>query len=203
MPDVPKLPSVPAPPAEAPKTPNVLPSGREILARLQADGTDLPEEDQKKLMEISDDEAMSKFLAANLGDTINPDEMEANSVFSSWMMDKLNIPPMLLTLQFDNVGQCGRAIEFCYKELAKTGAEGLTPEQRNNVLKTMVEAIKLRGYMVKAALQMAQLTKPTKPAKRGKNLPPDTLTKPASVVVQVNNVVQGAGSNEPKTLNPR
>lgn len=203
MTDAPEIPSVPAPPAEAPKTPNVLPSGREILARLQADGTDLTEEDQKKLMEISDDEAMSKFLAANLGDTINPDEMEANSVFSSWMMDKINIPPMLLTLQFDNVGQCGRAIEFCYKELAKDGANALTPEQRNNVLKTMVDAIKQRGYMVKAALQMAQLSKPTKTTKRGKNLPPDTLTKPASVVVQVNNVVQGAGSNEPKTINPR
>lgn len=165
----------------------LLPNGRQILARIEASGGSLPPEDAEAVLEISDDEAMAKFLAANVGDTVNPEEMEANSVFSGWLMNRINIPPMLLTVQFDNLGQCTRAINFCYDELAR---ERMTAEERNNVLRTLVEAIRQKGLLVKNVLQMAQAIKPPKRKSGPRNQPPDTLRKPSQVVVQINNQVQ-------------
>lgn len=179
---------------------SLLPSGKEILKRVKAAGKKLPEDQERDVLAIGDDEAMSAFLAANLGDTMNPDEMTANSVFSGWLCNKLNVPPMLLTIQLDNIMKADKAIESCNKALED---DKLTPEQRTMNLRSLIEAIRLKGVMVKNASALALLAKPPAEKAAPRNAPPDTLSKAPNVVVQINNRVQGEGNEakpEPKTI---
>lgn len=197
MPDTDTIAEPEVPASEKPPEPQVaakrLTAGEGVTELLEASGMELASEEKAKLLEITEDKAMAAFLEANLGDGMNPNELKARSIFSSWMFKQIVLPPMLLTLHMDNLKQAELAIKEVKRVLADgKGVEGasMTHEERNGYYKTLSFLIHDRGaILLKNALNLALLVQgePDKKntGKAPRNRPPDSLSQ-TNVAVQVN-----------------
>lgn len=154
-------------------------------ALLPAETQDLPAKEV-----ISDEAALKAFLASNL-EGVDPDEMTAASVFSAWLLNKVDVPTILVAMQLDNLAKCTRTLDIAFKDLEQTDRV-ISQKHRNLCMKQINEAINTRSMLLQAAMDMAKGLKPA--AAEGKKKPKNR--GPDSLLVQINNQVQGSKESE-------
>lgn len=185
-----EVPAIVPPPAEKKKRRKKMTPGEEIIALLEESGDTISDEERATFLSMRDDRAMTKFMGANVGDTVKCNEATANSVFASRLFARIKVLPLIMSQHFDNLAQSKKCIDFAAVTLAeddqKDPGKKMSYEDRANAVKTMILGVRERGillgHMAKLAKELKQVEPP---ATQPKNKAPDSLST-TNVAVQVN-----------------
>lgn len=170
--------------------------GEQVVALLESGGGTIPEPAKQELMQVSDDAGVKAWAEMNLGNTLKAKELIATGIAGTWLMQKIEIPPMLVTYRFYTIAAAQSCIEFVNNRLKtgqaddSAGAEAgdtlpLTPEQEVSALKVKVEAVKAMGQMLDKMQKLAQDAGIIKPAESGpRNKPPNVMHVEKAVIYQ-------------------
>lgn len=161
------------------RKPDVLSFGQKLLDEVDPERNVLPEEMQKRILTVPNDEALMDFLHFNLGsNALTPDLEAASKVFGRLAETPILIPNMLAVWRIYTIAQCLRIIHE-QQIMLKEG--GMTREERITCHKSSVEAIKALAVLVEKATtyfkQQKLLAVPKKD--RSKKKPVITPTKNA------------------------
>lgn len=179
----------PAPPLPAGVKPpkwNKLTPGQQVVFIAEQNQMPMTPEQREALEKAENDQMVKQFLACGFGKKEALDETLARSIFSSMLMSKIEIEPMLLTCQYYNLVGTEKAI--AYAEELKVSALTITDPERQEAaklqaLKIELFARKLSSDMAKRAHGIAQQVIPKEPPKRGKNTAPDVFNQQININV--------------------
>lgn len=178
----------PTPLPEGVKPPkwNKLTPGQQVLAIAEQNNMPMSPEDRAALESAENDELVKQFMKCGFGKREALDETLARSIFSSMLMNKIDIVPMLMTAQYYHIVGTEKAVEYAM-QLKETALTIKDPERceaaKLQAAKLELFARKLASDMIKRAHGIAQQVMPKEPPQRGKNRPPDVFNQQININV--------------------
>jgi len=174
----------------------------EAVAKLMAyAGVELAEDTRKELEAVTDEAAMKALMDANFGETVNVKPLNAQMIFGTWLMRKIQFQPLILAWWYQNVAAAQDAVRFCQQELrdwpAKSGEKDERDPSRMELFKHYNNAVVGMSVVLEKMQDMARevgLMKVQKPEKP-RNRPPDVFTQTNVLVDARSGTV--AVTNEP------
>lgn len=165
---------------------NKLTAGQQFLTVADQNNMPMTPEQREEIEKIENEELMKQFLKTGLGKHESLDETRALSIFSSMLLNKIDLPAMLVAKQYYNIKSCEMAAE--YAAALKTSALDITDPERREAAKLQagkleIFALKTISDMIKRAHGIAQQVIPKEAPPRGKNRPPDVLNQQININV--------------------
>lgn len=152
--------------------------GQQAVVVADQNNVQMTDAERAELERLDKEELVAAFLKCNLGKHEALDETLARSIFSSMLMKKIEIPPMLFATQYYNMRSCEKAVEYAAQ--LKDSAESIADPERREAAKLQAGklemfALKTLSDMVKRAQGLAQQIVPKEVEKKGKNKAPDVM----------------------------
>lgn len=181
--DIDRLLNAGATPSKPAKLPNIskMPTGKIVEAILDASGSGMTADERKKVVEITDDEAMAAFLDANLGTEPVVNELKARSLFGTYMMQRMDHKAIGFATRYYNIRSTQECIDFAMRLATK---EGATDDSKVNAAKLWLTGNRELSVMLKRYVDMAQEMAPPDRPPTGQNAAPDIFVENAQILVQ-------------------
>jgi hypothetical protein len=154
--------------------------GDATLNLIEAAGVQLTPEFKAEMRVITDDEAMSQLLDADLGSSIRVKPLNAQIIFGKWLMTKMEIPPLMMSWWFYAIGTAKDTMDYTSDMLKRDGLEEPTQLE---LLKLRTNASVGLGVLLEKMQAMAREVGALKPPPTPKNRPPNLLMQ-TNVIVQ-------------------